>query len=175
MSRDGSPKNEIHFIMTTKRQIYNDVSVIHNVAITDWSEAHWISMYSWKDPVWWNRRSDLQMHISVATRALKSLGKPAELRVSGRDNRSHRAKPRKVSRTSERGRNAVRRVLQRPFNSRHIRRSYARSMGQRCGGVFLQDGNILLKNYRPILLLSYVYKLLSRVITNRLAPRFDNF
>lgn len=33
----------------------------------------------------------------------------------------------------------------------------------------------LLKNYRPISLLSHIYILFSRVITNRLARRFDEF
>ena len=40
---------------------------------------------------------------------------------------------------------------------------------------FKKGDNALLKNYRPISLLSHVYKLFSRVITNRLARRFDDF
>ena len=48
-----------------------------------------------------------------------------------------------------------------------------------CRGVvvlfFKKGDNARLKNYRPISLLSHVYKLFSRVITNRLARRFDDF
>ncbi|CAK1587053.1 unnamed protein product [Parnassius mnemosyne] len=40
---------------------------------------------------------------------------------------------------------------------------------------FKKGGNALLKNYRPISFLSRVYVLFSRVITNRLAHRLDNF
>ena len=40
---------------------------------------------------------------------------------------------------------------------------------------FKKGDNARLKNYRPISLLSHVYKLFSRVITNRLARRFDDF
>ncbi|PZC74016.1 hypothetical protein B5X24_HaOG208430 [Helicoverpa armigera] len=46
------------------------------------------------------------------------------------------------------------------------------------GGVvlfFKKGDNCLLKNYRPITLLSHVYKLFSRVITNRLEHRLDDF
>jgi hypothetical protein len=42
--------------------------------------------------------------------------------------------------------------------------------------LFFKKGDrTQLKNYRPITLLSHVYKLFSRVITNRLARRFDDF
>ncbi|XP_028035786.1 uncharacterized protein LOC114247123 [Bombyx mandarina] len=42
--------------------------------------------------------------------------------------------------------------------------------------LFFKKGDkTLLKNYRPIALLSHVYKLFSRVITKRLERRFDDF
>jgi hypothetical protein len=40
---------------------------------------------------------------------------------------------------------------------------------------FKKGDNTLLKNYRPISLLSHAYKLFSRVITNRLVRRLDDF
>lgn len=42
--------------------------------------------------------------------------------------------------------------------------------------IFFKKGNkTLIKNNRPIMLLNHVYKLFSRVVTNRLARRLDEF
>ncbi|CAH2105496.1 unnamed protein product [Euphydryas editha] len=40
---------------------------------------------------------------------------------------------------------------------------------------FEKRDNTLLKNYRPILLLSHIYKLFFRAIANRLTGKFDDF
>lgn len=48
-------------------------------------------------------------------------------------------------------------------------------MAQRRGGTILkEDDNAVLKKHRLITLLSHVYKLFLRVITNHLVHKFDN-
>ena len=67
-------------------------------------------------------------------------------------------------------------VLQRLFNSVIHEGKTPQAWHRSVVVLFFKKGdNTLLKNYRPISLLSHVYKLFSRVITNRLARRFDDF
>ena len=66
--------------------------------------------------------------------------------------------------------------LQGLFNSVIIQGITPKTWGESVVVLFFKKGdNTLLKNYRPISLLSHVYKLFSRVVTNRLARRFDEF
>ena len=67
-------------------------------------------------------------------------------------------------------------VLQRLFNSVIVEGHTPKAWGRAMVVLFFKKGDkTLLKNYRPISLLSHVYKLFSRVVTNRLAARFDDF
>lgn len=67
-------------------------------------------------------------------------------------------------------------VLQRLFNAVILEGISPKAWRRRVVVLFFKKGdNTLLKNYRPISLLSHVYKLFSRVITNRLERRFDDF
>ncbi|CAH2242802.1 jg25121 [Pararge aegeria aegeria] len=67
-------------------------------------------------------------------------------------------------------------VLQRLFDSVIHQGTTPEAWHRSVVVLFFKKGdNTLLKNYRPISLLSHVYKLFSRVITNRLARRFDDF
>ncbi|KAJ0181356.1 hypothetical protein K1T71_003441 [Dendrolimus kikuchii] len=62
------------------------------------------------------------------------------------------------------------------FNSVILRGTVPRAWTKSAVVLFFKKGDkTLLKNYRPISLLSHVYKLFSRVITNRLARRLDEF
>ncbi|KAJ2937651.1 hypothetical protein O0L34_g19326 [Tuta absoluta] len=70
----------------------------------------------------------------------------------------------------------VLKVLQKLFNSVLIEGVTPEAWNRSVVVLFFKKGDkTLLKNYRPISLLSHVYKLFSRVITNRLARRFDDF
>ncbi|KAL0831036.1 hypothetical protein ABMA28_001919 [Loxostege sticticalis] len=70
----------------------------------------------------------------------------------------------------------VLKVLQKLFNSVLLEGITPEAWNRSVVVLFFKKGdNTLLKNYRPISLLSHVYKLFSRVITNRLARRFDDF
>lgn len=70
----------------------------------------------------------------------------------------------------------VLKALQRLFDSVILEGKTPRAWSRSVVVLFFKKGdNALLKNYRPISLLSHVYKLFSRVITNRLARRFDDF
>ncbi|CAK1594822.1 unnamed protein product [Parnassius mnemosyne] len=68
-------------------------------------------------------------------------------------------------------------VLQKLFNSiLHGHGITPEAWSRSAVVLFFKNGdNALLKNYRPISLLSRVYVLFSRVITNRLARRLDDF
>lgn len=67
-------------------------------------------------------------------------------------------------------------VLQRLFNSVIVEGRTPKTWNISEVILFFKKGDkSLLKNYRPISLLSHVYKLFSRVLTNRLARRFDDF
>ncbi|CAG9565547.1 unnamed protein product [Danaus chrysippus] len=68
------------------------------------------------------------------------------------------------------------RALQKLFNSVILEGQTPQAWHRSVVVLFFKKGdNTLLKNYRPISLLSHVYKLFSRVLTNRLARRLDDF
>ena len=70
----------------------------------------------------------------------------------------------------------VLKVLQKLFNSVLSEGKTPETWSRGEVVLFFKKGdNSLLKNYRPITLLSHVYKLFSRVITNRLEHRLDDF
>lgn len=70
----------------------------------------------------------------------------------------------------------VLKVVQKLFNSVIREGTTPEAWSRSIVVLFFKKGdNTLLKNYRPISLLSHVYKLFSRVITNRLASRLDDF
>jgi hypothetical protein len=70
----------------------------------------------------------------------------------------------------------VLKVLQKLFNSVILEGRTPKTWNRSDVVLFFKKGDkTLLKNYRPISLLSHIYKLFSRVITNRLARRFDDF
>jgi exonuclease III len=70
----------------------------------------------------------------------------------------------------------VLKALQKLFNSVILEGKTPKAWHRGVVVLFFKKGDkTLLKNYRPISLLSHVYKLFSRVITNRLARRFDDF
>ena len=67
-------------------------------------------------------------------------------------------------------------VLQKLFNTVLLEGITPEAWNRSVVVLFFKKGdNTLLKNYRPISLLSHVYKLFSRVITNRLERRLDDF
>ncbi|KAG7311613.1 hypothetical protein JYU34_002661 [Plutella xylostella] len=67
-------------------------------------------------------------------------------------------------------------ALRRLFNSVILEGTSPEAWSRSVVTLFFKKGNkALLKNYRPIALLSHVYKLFSRVITNRLEQRLDDF
>ncbi|KAA5564340.1 reverse transcriptase family protein, partial [Pseudomonas aeruginosa] len=70
----------------------------------------------------------------------------------------------------------VLKVLQKLFNSSLLDGKPPQAWNRGVVILFFKKGDkTLLKNYRPIALLSHVYKLFSRVITKRLERRFDDF
>ncbi|RVE40675.1 hypothetical protein evm_014675 [Chilo suppressalis] len=70
----------------------------------------------------------------------------------------------------------VLKVLQKLFNSVIHQGKTPKAWSRSEVILFFKKGDkTLLKNYRPISLLSHIYKLFSRVITNRLARRLDDF
>ena len=70
----------------------------------------------------------------------------------------------------------VLKVLQKLFNTVLLEGITPEAWNRSVVVLFFKKGdNTLLKNYRPISLLSHVYKLFSRVITNRLERRLDDF
>ncbi|CAG9133443.1 unnamed protein product [Plutella xylostella] len=71
---------------------------------------------------------------------------------------------------------AILEQLQRLFNSVLHNGITPEAWSESVVVLFFKKGDkTLLKNYRPISLLSHVYKLFSRVITNRLAQKLDEF
>ncbi|CAH2089479.1 unnamed protein product [Euphydryas editha] len=69
-------------------------------------------------------------------------------------------------------------VLQRLFNAVLLEGLTLEAWNRTVVVLFFKKGNNIvgvLKNYRPISLLSHVYKLFSRVITNRLTGKFVDF
>ncbi|KAL0895220.1 hypothetical protein ABMA27_013658 [Loxostege sticticalis] len=67
-------------------------------------------------------------------------------------------------------------ILKELFNSVISNGTTPKAWSESVAALFFKKGDkILLKNYRPIALLSHINKLFSRVLTNRLAARFDAF
>ncbi|KAL0839990.1 hypothetical protein ABMA28_015317 [Loxostege sticticalis] len=101
-----------------------------------------------------------------------------EIRIALKQHKNNKApgEDRNTSELLQAGGTPVLKVLQKLFNFVLLEGITPEAWNRSVVVLFFKKGeNTLLKNYRPISLLSYVYKLFSRDITNRLARRFDDF
>ncbi|XP_063635113.1 uncharacterized protein LOC134805838 [Cydia splendana] len=214
MSPDGSTRNEIDFIMTDKKRIFSDVSVINRTIERNQGSKVFakdksigqsqLTKLKREDGSIASSKAEVlgeierfygQLYTSIAKPVDSLVGDPRaklsrhytedipdislyEIRMALKQLKNNKA-PGKDGITSEllrAGGTPVLKVLQKLFNSVLSEGITPETWNRGEVVLFFKKGdNNLLKNYRPITLLSHVYKLFSRVITNRLEHRLDDF
>ncbi|XP_048481070.1 uncharacterized protein LOC125489368, partial [Plutella xylostella] len=210
-SPDGRTKNEIDFIMTDKRHIFRDVSVItrenyradSNIFVQQLGRSHLTKLRSADGNIVASKPEVLaeiegfygQLYASHAQKSVAQLTDSraplirhytddipdddiSDIRIAIEQLKNNKA-PGEDGITTEllkAGGIAILEQLQRLFNSVLHNGITPEAWSESVVVLFFKKGDkTLLKNYRPIWLLSHVYKRFSRVIANRLAQKLDEF
>ncbi|XP_072938827.1 uncharacterized protein [Epargyreus clarus] len=199
MSPDGTTKNEIDFILADKRHIFNDVSVINRLKTgsdhrmvrgtlniqVKLERSRLMKSILRPTPCQVQGSEDFRLELDNRLRCLERCvdvddinTNLYEIRMALKQLKNNRA-PGEDGITTEllkAGGKPILIALQQLFDSVISQGIAPEAWSKSVVVLFFKKGDTsLLKNYRPIALLSHVYKVFSRVIYNRIARRLDDF
>ncbi|XP_072938941.1 uncharacterized protein [Epargyreus clarus] len=199
MSPDVTTKNEIDFILADKRHIFNDVSVINRLKTgsdhrmvrgtlniqVKLERSRLMKSILRPTPCQVQGSEDFRLELDNRLRCLERCvdvddinTNLYEIRMALKQLKNNRA-PGEDGITTEllkAGGKPILIALQQLFDSVISQGIAPEAWSKSVVVLFFKKGDTsLLKNYRPIALLSHVYKVFSRVIYNRIARRLDDF